>query len=529
MNTLTTDVLIIGGGAAGLRAAIAARQGGVNVLVASKTMVGYANNTAVANGRIGGALGQDDSPSTYYEDIMRAGCNLNDPRLLSVFCQQASRRIEELAGFGAPLARDATGLQVTQSPGHSRPRIVWLAGGMGYTMGRALRDFAQNIGVRFAEGLLLSQVLQTGDQAAGAVGLDRRGEPVAIRANATVLAGGGAGQVFARTNNPLGMTGDGYALALRAGLPLRDMEFVQFYPTGLVEPGLPIVTIYYERLLAAEGARVLNAQGEDVLVRHGIASHMLATRDALARAFAVEIAEGRGQDGGLVFDLSAVPSEVVKRNLRSLAPALRSRSQYRVAPVVHFLMGGVEITPEAATGLPGLYAAGEVTGGLHGANRLASNALAETLVFGAIAGENAALWAKTNEPAFPMEQAEAETQRLLSLTASQEGVEVDRSVVRTTVWQAAGPVRTAEGMQAGLSRLAAIQANQYQGHKVAPSQRTAALELENMMLVGEAILRPALARNESRGAHYRADAPTEDPAWQRSLRVAMQGGKIGIV
>ncbi len=529
MDILTTDVLVIGGGAAGLRAAIAAREAGANVLLASKTAVGYANNTAVANGRIAAVVEPGDSPQQHMEDTIEAGRRLNDPLLVRILAEGSPRRIAELERFGVPLrhAGDSGAYAAGQSPGHSRPRILSLADGMGYTMSRAFRDYALEAGVRFAEGLLLTQMVGDG-RAAGAVGLNRRGEAIGIQARSVVLAGGGAGQAYARTNNPAAMTGDGYALAYRSGLPLRDMEFVQFYPTVLAEPGQPVVTIYYERLLAQEGGRIRNGRGEDVLERHGLTDPQAATRDALARAMAVEIAEGRGQEGALVFDLSAVPARIVQLNLRALAPALRGRHSYLVAPAVHFFMGGVSIDEGCGTAIEGLYAAGEVTGGLHGANRLASNALAETLVFGALAGENSARYALGSaEAQWPDDQADEEAARLESLALADAATA--EAHLREVIWDGAGPVRHGWGLERGLLALSEAGPALLTDAESRPEERWAAVEVENIRLVGEMVVRAAQERRESRGAHYRTDHPAEQAEWQRSIIVRSASDRMEVV
>ncbi len=529
VQMLTTDVLIIGGGAAGLRAAIAAREAGVNVLVVSKTPAGYANNTAVAGGRIAAAVEPSDSPAIHAEDTWAAGRRINHRGLVSVLAEEAPRRVPELPRFGVPLRQQEGSLLATLSPGHSHPRVLALDGGMGYTMSRAMRDFALRIGVRLVDGVLASDLLKSGGRVCGIVGLDRRGQPLAVQARAVVLAGGGAGQAFARTNNPAAMTGDGYGIAYRAGLTFRDMEFVQFYPTVLAESGLPTVTVFYERLLAGQGGCLRNGQGEDVLARHSLLDPRQATRDALARAMAVEITEGRGKDGALIFDVSRVPVETVRANLRALAPALQTRKTYMVAPAVHFLMGGVEIDEQCQTAIEGLFAAGEVTGGVHGANRLASNALAETVVFGARAGENAARYALgSGQAQWPQEEADRVAAARLGGQVRQsdsQGIAEARHHCQEVIWLAAGPVRTEVGLQAGLAELREISKTVAAGERIGGRE---ALELENLLIVGEMVIRSALLRKESRGAHYRADFPAEgNPAdWETSIR--SKRGDVGM-
>jgi succinate dehydrogenase/fumarate reductase flavoprotein subunit len=353
------------------------------------------------------------------------------------------------------------------------------------------------------------------------LGIDQQGHSLVATATATVLATGGGGKVYLRTNNATGSTGDGYALAYRAGAVLRDMEFVQFYPTGWGDQ--PAKMFFYEGLLPI-GAIIRNALGEDVLLKHGLTDYAKVTRDVLVRAIMAEIAAGRGIDGSLVFDLTAVPEERTSalRRAREMSQA-GNLSRLPVAPTVHFFMGGVRVGAGTETGIDGLYAAGEVCGGLHGANRLGGNAISETLVFGMIAGERAAAEAaKALAPTVPETEVNIGLDRLQSLASGscQENLGELELSLRRTMWLGVGAVRDASGLEASLSEIAGLQERLAAASLDAPGELFDAVKLENMLAVSEMICRAALLRTESRGAHYRSDFPEEDDSrWRKTIEI----------
>jgi succinate dehydrogenase/fumarate reductase flavoprotein subunit len=388
------------------------------------------------------------------------------------------------------------------------------------------------MGVRVVEGVLITRLLRVGNMAVGAMGLDRSGGLFVFPAKATVLAAAGLGQVYLRTNNAAGSTGDGYALAYQAGLPLVDMEFIQFYPTSPGEfngTGL----IVYEHLVAREGAVVRNSLGENILPKHGIEDPMVMTRDRLARAIMTEILEGRSLEGSLVLDLSHLEESRFER-LRPLLPrgTPPEKRRFLVAPTTHFAMGGVMIDEKAQTRLGGLYAAGEVCGGVHGANRLASNSLTEVFVFGTVAGENAAQGAlKVQMPTLNEQEISAERERLESLASSWggEGVEGLRRELRSTMWLRAGIIRDGPGLKDALGDIGRLQ-ERYRAVSVGDtSELLRAIELGSMLTVSEMICRAALERTESRGSHYRADYPQEDnERWLKNIVISPRDGEMAL-
>jgi succinate dehydrogenase/fumarate reductase flavoprotein subunit len=342
-----------------------------------------------------------------------------------------------------------------------------------------------------------------------------------------VLACGGLGQLFLHTNNAAGTTADGYALAYRAGLPLRDMEFVQFYPTALGEWGSR--TLIYEAFVFNGGAIIRNRLGEDVRVRHGLQDPMLFTRDRFTRALMTEILEGRATEGKLTLNLTPVPQDTMAKLAVMLPREERQRRHFPVAPTAHFAMGGVEIDPTAHTAVEGLLACGEVCGGVHGANRLAGNALTEVFVFGTIAGEQAARLAAGDQPVAP-EEAEVlqEVERLRRVASGRQGQSPElRRALKLTMWEKAGIIRDGEGLRGALAEIASLREALGGAGAADPRELVKLLELDNMVTTAEMVCRAALMRTESRGAHYRSDHPQEDNReWLRNIFIRRREGQM---
>ena len=315
------------------------------------------------------------------------------------------------------------------------------------------------------------------------------------------------------------MQGDGHAIAFEMGAPLKDMEFVQFYPTALGKWGTRI--LLYEMLIFRAGARLMNAAGEDVLTKHGLKDPSMLTRDRLSRAVMEEVRMGLGVEGGVIMSLGALPEE----RLAPLSPLLPAGWSPRVkelivSPTAHFCMGGVVVDSEAQTPLPGLLAAGEVCAGVHGANRLAGNALSEVFVMGEVAGKNAALGARqTAPPEVPEQEIRGERVRLESMF-SETGKD-PRGLCRrlkSAMWEKAGIIRSAEGLDDALVFIEELQRLGGKCRVENPSQLLRRLDLRHMLLVAQIVCRAALSRTESRGAHFRSDCPEEkNPEWLKNI------------
>jgi succinate dehydrogenase/fumarate reductase flavoprotein subunit len=514
------DVLVIGSGGAGMRAAIEARRHGVDVLLVSKSRAGHGSNTAIAGGAMAVATGErdpEDSFEAHLRDIVTGGRYLSDQRLARAVVERGPGEVQALESFGVRFVSCEGRRRVTRAPGHSHPRTLVCEGflGTGYTL--PLRNYCQRVGVRFAEGILITDLLTAADGVAGALGLSENGQLYQFQAPSVVLALGGLGQVFAKTNNVASINGDGYAMAFEVGATLRDMEFVQFYPTAFWEEAETSWGVLYEGFVALPGFAIRNALGENILERYGLDDPAQVTRDRLTRAIMMEVVEGRSIEGALLFDLSRSPRDRVERLARSLPrQGGQIKTEFRVSPTTHFCMGGIQVDGDCQTALPGLYAAGEVCGGIHGANRLGSNALTACFAMGAIAGEKAARRAAAvRQPPDADKATQAALERLKELGSSGGAVNVEdlRRALKRTMWDSVGIVRGGEGLAQAIADIMAIRQR-------LPAAKAATLKdladmvvLENMTKVSEMVARAARVRAESRGSHYRVDYPEENAAW----------------
>jgi len=519
------DVLVIGSGAAGLRAVIAARERGAEVLLLSKSPLGSASCTMYSGGLFTFAVPGGLSVEEHYRNTLEAGRGLNDERLAFVLCQEGPEAVWELE------ERFNVRFQPLPSGGTTAPFAAPVRGGTGIVQGMAA--YAKRIGVQAQEGVMAAALLQDGHGAvAGVLGLMVGvGELVWYPAKAVVLATGGAGAIYLRTDNPRQITGDGYALAYRAGVPLMDMEFVQFYPTSLAEPGTPITTIPFSW---TDLFPVTNARGQEflrvLLDEHGLTAREagLRLRDLAARAIALEVQEGQGQAGAVRMDFSRVSPEQMERDPR-LAFFVKkqiSRLPFRerplhVAPAVHHFMGGVTINEHGQTDLPGLFAAGEVCAGVHGANRHGGNALTDTIVFGRRAGEAAADWAQREGRAVPQPaEVAAARDKLCQWLGQRSQGDLTAKELREAVRVVAGEhlyvIRSAEGLKRILARLAELVEQKV--YVATTRELVDVVEARNLLLVAKLVAQAALERQESRGAHFRLDYPQQDDLhWRRHI------------
>ena len=525
---LSCDVLVVGGGGAGLRSAIDAREAGAEVILVSKSRVGHANNTFIAKAVIAasGFADPDDGREAHLKDTIAGGSFLNDQDLVSLMTERAEEEILFLEKCGVVFAKNEGRFQVSQISGHGYPRNVRGEHRTGSDLVLPLKRHAQEIGVRFADRVFVTRLLSSGNRISGATGISGDGRFLVFKAGAVILATGGFAQAYLHTNNAAGITGDGHALAFDLGVGLKDMEFVQFYPTALGSLGSRL--ILYEALILDAGAILRNVFGEDIALRHGLTDVMSLTRDRLSQAIMAEILEGRGVDGRVTMDLSAIPPERLS-SLASFLPASWSPDQKRlsVSPTTHFCMGGVCIDTNAETSCAGLFAAGEVCAGMHGANRLGGNALCEVFTMGGIAGKNAALKARTAGLSEVSEEETAfEKSRLESFFC--EHGEKPKSLRRTLkekLWRKAGILRNKEGLSDVLMALENMKSAR--ASLRSKDDLVGFLEFKNMCLSAEMVCRAALLRTESRGSHYRTDYPKEDNEnWLRNIVFRKEDGAI---
>ncbi|HEX6737480.1 MAG TPA: L-aspartate oxidase [Vicinamibacteria bacterium] len=503
-NSLRADFLVLGSGIAGLRAAVGLARHG-KVLVVTKDQP-TESNTGYAQGGVAVALATDDSPELHLGDTLEAGAGIVSPAAARVLVEEGPERIRELASWGARFDREAGRFHFTREGAHSRHRVLHALGdATGWEMVRALLEKAQRTpAIEVRSFACSTDLVLEGGRVVGCRFLtrdDQAGEETRVLARATLLATGGAGQVFRETTNPPVATGDGVAMALRAGAALLDMEFVQFHPTALALPDAPRFLV--SEAVRGEGAYLRNAAGERFVEE-------LRPRDQVARAIARENREGRGP---VVLDLRHLdPERVRTRFPRIHATCLRhgldiTRDPVPVTPAAHYVMGGVATDLHARATLPGLYAAGEVAAtGVHGANRLASNSLLEGLVFGARAAEAMAADAGAAPPDAAGDEppaADGSTRGAAAPDAAE--VAARRAAIRERAWGQLGLERDGAGLRDLVGFLEQARA-QAEG---APQGRAEA-ETRNLADVARAMAVSALFREESRGGHYRTDFPEAD-------------------
>ncbi|PKN63101.1 MAG: hypothetical protein CVU57_20770 [Deltaproteobacteria bacterium HGW-Deltaproteobacteria-15] len=527
-HALGCDVLVIGGGGAAIRAAIACREKGAETLVVSKTRVGFGNNTYIskASWTMPGLGHPEDSHRVHVKDTLVAGCFVNDRRMVERVARGSSSLVPFFERCGVEFAAKDGRMIVDSAPGHTYPRHVRGKNRTGSDLMLPLKAYAERIGVRFLDKVFVTGLIPQGDRVAAATGISREGMFYEIGFRCAIVATGGYGRIYLRTNNAPGIHGDGQAIAFELGLPLKDMEFVQFYPTASGKGGARL--LLYEVLVCRAGARLKNGAGEDILTKHGLDDPAALTRDRLSGAIMEEVEKGLGVEGGVIMDLRSVPEER-SATVSPLLPAGWSAvKEFVVAPTAHFCMGGVVVDSEAESAMPGLFFAGEVCAGVHGANRLAGNALLEIFVMGEVAGVNAGMRAKEIPPLkIPEKEIRREKSRLeymFSETGEDAGA-LCRSL-QSTMWKKGGVIRNGEGLREGLAQIEELKTLSRKCKAEDPVQLMTRLELENMLLVSEMVCRAALYRDESRGAHQRSDCPQErNPEWLKNILIRKRQGQ----
>src|SRR5467141_3044922 len=570
------DVLGIGAGGAGLRAAIEAAASGVSVGLICKSLLGKAH-TVMAEGGIAAAMGnvdERDNWQVHFADTMRGGQYLNNWRMAELHARESPDCVRELEAWGALFDRTPDGRILQRNfGGHRYPRLAHVGDRTGLEMIRTLQDHGIHQGIDVHMEHTLTALLKDGDRVAGAFGYDReKGLLHVFRARAVVLATGGIGKAYQITSNSWEYTGDGQALAYHAGAELMDMEFVQFHPTGMIWPPSVqgILVTEGERgeggvLLNNEGRRFLfddipdayknqTADTEDEGFRYTQGDKSarrppeLLTRDHVARCIVREIREGRGSPhGGVFLDISWIKKrlgnaeELIKKKLPSmyhqflkLADIDITREPMEVGPTTHYIMGGVRVESESQMStVLGLFAAGECAAGLHGANRLGGNSLSDLLVFGQRAGAHAAQFAK-KAGAVRIDEAQIDDAARDALAPfEREGLDDGAGPYRIqhelqqTMQDLVGIVRREDEMLRALEAIARLRERtgrvRVAGNRAFNPAWHTAIDLRNLITVSEAVARSALERKESRGAHFRDDLPAPDPAFARVNVVAKKG------
>jgi succinate dehydrogenase / fumarate reductase, flavoprotein subunit len=543
-ESIGVPVLVIGAGAAGLRTAIELTVRGVRCLVVGKRAHGDAH-TRLAAGGINASLGSrdpEDRWELHFADTVREGHFVCDPVAVELLCRLAPERVRELRDWGCPFDETPAGaIDQRYFGAQSFRRTCFVGDRTGDAVLAALVDRARSLGISHRENLYVTRLRLDGARVSGAEGIDLdTGGSVAIRSSIVVLAAGGATSLFRRSSSRSDENnGDAMGLALAAGATLRDMEFIQFHPTGMVEPSEMRGRLVTEAV-RGEGGHLFNARGDRFMERYSPEQMELDARDVVARAIYREIQEGRGTpNGAVLLDISHRDLDYLHDRLPGIAKRFAdqgvdiTREPMEVAPTAHYAMGGVQVDFRTGdTGVDGLFAVGEATGGLHGANRLGGNSLAETVVFGAIVGGVIADRAAAHDlsgvdsPSAP--------QPLLEPAVHRGGGEDPRSLVdeiASILWDHAAIIRTGEGLREGRLKLSAIRrrAGEIAFDPTRPEDLGSALDLRFALPVAEAILRAAELRTESRGAHHREDTPEEKPEWRKTILCRRtSGGEIGL-
>jgi succinate dehydrogenase/fumarate reductase flavoprotein subunit len=542
-----TDVLIIGSGGAGMYAAIEAARGGAGVFLLDRSLIGRGGATVMAQMTVAVALG-DETPdhwSHHLADTIQAGRGLTDERLARLLCEDGPECIREMDTWGVGWARRDGHITQAFAPGHDRPRCAYVDFlNTGPAVSKTLRTVVNRTnGIRKAGDLLVVDLVRHDGEITGAVALHlSTGAPVTIAAKATIVAAGGLTRLYRRNSASANMGGDGYALALRAGAPLIDMEFVQFFPIGHLAPRLiGMDPIMWDPFRYKLGGRLLNANREEFTERYGTREDgkYVITRDLATYAIMKEVEAGRGSPhGGAYLSFEHCSAKALREAFGPVIDRLAANNidltkmPVEVAPIAHYHMGGVAADPRMATEVPGLLVAGEAVGGANGANRLSGNAITEALVFGRRAGRTAAARARDGRHGFMAADAGA----ALDLVAADGRADINTAAMiqtlQATMADDVGPFRTKAKLARALATIDDLTATL--GERPAGDggrfdmQRIDWLDLRNMLLVARIAAQAALRRSESRGAHQREDFPGMLPEWQVNQVARLFGHEVAL-
>jgi succinate dehydrogenase / fumarate reductase flavoprotein subunit len=541
------DVLVIGAGGAGMRAAIAAAEAGCSTIVVTKSLLGKAH-TVMAEGGIAAGLGNvdsDDGWEVHFADTMLGGQLLNNWRMVEIYAHEVIDRVYELERWGGLFDRTDDGLIMQRAFGaHSWRRLAHVGDRTGLELIRTCQDkLVHTAATECHMEYTLTRLLKDGDRVVGAMGYNRNdGRFVVIKAGATVLASGGWGRMYRYTSNSWEGTGDGAAMAYDAGAELLDMEFVQFHPTGMVwPPGARGILV--TEAVRGEGGLLYNSEGKRFMLEYDPVKKELSSRDVVARSIYKEVKAGRGSPhGGAFLDITHRGADYIKRKLPSmyeqfhaLASVDITKGPMEVGPTIHYTMGGVRVEAEtAATTVPGLYAAGEVAGGLHGANRLGGNSLGDILVFGRRAGVAAAEFARSRGAQRSIDEREVEEEQRVLLAPLESAATPGENpyhlheALQMAMQDDAGIGRSEESLQRSLSAILELRERSHRmkvsgGRVLNPGWHTCR-DVTFMLTVSEAIVRSALRRRESRGSQWRFDFLEQDAEQGKVNYVARRDG-----
>lgn len=536
-KTISSDVLIIGSGGAGARAAIEVDNAGLKALIVSKGLSFRSGCTGMAEGGYNAvfkAVDEEDTIDAHIYDTLKGGSYLNDSKLVDILVNESPKRLIDLENYGALFDRQESGKINQRAFGGQQYRRTCFQGDRtGHEIITALKEEITKRDIETLDEVMVTNLILSQDarppRVIGAVGLDlKNSDIIFLQAKSVIIATGGAGQLYPVTSNTVQKNGDGYALAWNAGANLIDMEEVQFHPTGMVAPESKKGVLVTEAV-RGEGGILLNKNKERFMKKYSPEKMELSTRDVVARSIYTEIIEGRGtENGGVYLDISHLDADVIEEKLETMVLQFKdvdvdiTKEPMEVAPTAHHFMGGVKINENCESSIANLYAAGEASGGVHGANRLGGNALADTQVFGKIAGENAAKAAKTVDFEENPEMFKAEEDRITGLIkdGSIKPQELKKRI-KKLMWEKVSIIRNEKNLNEALKELMEMEKSlndlKVEDKKQYNTDLQTALEVINMVQIATLVVKSAILRRESRGAHYREDYPETKDEWKKSI------------
>lgn len=536
MQTVKTDILIIGGGVAGLAAAIEAKNKGNTVTIACKSLAGKSGNTIVTGSAMALARtgNNGDSPELLYEDVMKSSQGINDEGMAEYFAIHSGNVLEKLSDYGVIFKKSGDEYVTKRAPGHSVFRsfpvdiskVPYNARGLSISL-PLLKSVIQK-DINIVNNTMVYKLLKRDGRVCGALAVNKKdNKQIQFITKVIIIAAGGGANIFSKTNNTGDITGDSYTLALNAGAELRDMEFVQYYPTMMFKP----LKICVSNPLFGEGAFLRNARNERFMERYSAEGDM-ATRDAMALAIYREIKAGRGNPDYIYVDCSQIPLDVIEGKFSEFKRLLLKgniniyEDRMSVTPAAHFYLGGIKVYNGCETKVSGLLACGEAVAGVHGANRLSGNSLTETVVFGSLAGRRAAEMARKTDNFLDLGQ-DKEDNRVLTENRSNQASEIKKKL-RELMWDNAAVARNEFGLKYARERLKEL-GEQIENCAIKNLRDYIKYEeVKNLLQVSQLVVEGALLRRESRGAHYREDYPEKNEKFKGNFIYNMRKEKVEI-